>query len=251
MYDGINTDAQIIARLIKPGDIVAYYIDGEFAWNKQEIALFPYNEHVTITVLGNPADAADCETGDMTPRSSADWVFRQKAAGYFRPTIYRSLSVMQDVRNATGSLVMGKDWDSWVADYDNEQRSVYPNSAAKQYRSTDGYDMSAVFDDQWPHRVAVHSPAPITAPKWPSGLVLKLGNKGYAVQALQKACAGSGIRGVRGIASDGIFGQQTETAVRNFEAEARLTVDTGIAGSQVRNALIHIGALNSAGQATD
>lgn len=251
MYDGVNTDARTISRLAKPGDLVAYYIDGEFAWTPEEIALFQYNSHVTITVLGNPADVADCETGDMTPESAANWVRQRRAAGYFRPTVYRSLSLMGDIRSATGDLVMGKDWDSWVADYDNSPGAVYPGSIAKQYRSVTDYDESVVFDDGWPHRVATQTTpaAPITAPKWPAGLVLQIGNKGNAVKALQQALSGSGIYGVRGIAADGIFGEQTQTAVRNFEASQHFTVDSGIAGSQVRNALIRLGQLNTAGQA--
>lgn len=251
MYDGINTDAKKIKEVIKPGDLVAYYIDGRYAWSTEEIALFPHNTHVTITVLGNPADVADCETGDLSPQSAAEWVVRQRHHGYLRPTIYRSLSVMRDIRQSTGNLIMGRDWDSWVADYDNNPASVYPDSAAKQFRSTDDWDMSEVYDDLWPHRVAVHLVAPISAPKWPAGVVLKFGNKGNAVEALQKACSNSGIRGVRGIAVDGVFGHQTQTAVRNFEAYEHLSIDSGIAGNQVRNALIRIRALNSVGQAID
>lgn len=249
MYDGINTDAKAIAQVIKPGDLVAYYIDGRFAWSRDEIGLFPFNTHVTITVLGNPADVADCETGDLTPQGAADWVRKQKANGYDRPTIYRSLSGMDDIRQTTGALVMGRDWDSWVADYDNNQNSVYPGSAAKQYKTTNNDDVSAVFDDLWPHRVVIRPTAPIMAPKWQAGLVLQFGNKGHAVEALQKALRNSGIVGVRGIAYDGFFGEQTQTAVRNFEAAEDLVVDSGVAGPAVRNALIRIGLLNSAGQA--
>ena len=250
MFDGINTDAKAIARLIEPGDLVAYYIDGIYAWTPEEIRLFPNNTHVTITVIGNPADVADCETGDMSPRSAADWVIRQRAAGYYRPTIYRGLSGMADVRAATGSLIMGKDWDAWVADYDNSQQSVYPGSAAKQYRSTNEYDVSEVYDDLWPHRVRIQPTIPTAKPKWPAGLDLRLGNRGNAVEALQRALSTSGIRGVRGITLDGVFGPQTQTAVRNFEAEERLNLDSGIAGQLVRSELIRLGQLNSYGQAT-
>lgn len=251
MFDGLNTDARAILKLSKPGDLIAYYIDGRFAWSPEEIALFPFNTHITITVFGNPADVADCETGDMTPKQAADWVIMQRAHGYCRPTVYRSLSVMDDIRQATGQLVMGRDWDSWVADYDNKTDSVYPGAAAKQYKSEANDDVSAVYDDLWPHRVLVHPPsAPIGAPKWPAGLVLQFGNRGNAVEALQRACSQSGLYGVRGIETDGVFGEQTRTAVRNFEQLENLTVDAGLAGNQVRAALIHMGLLNSAGQAT-
>lgn len=249
MWDGIRTDAKTIARLIKPGDRVAYYIDGKYSWTKDEINLFPHNAHVTISVLGNPADVADCETGAMSVESAVNWVQRRRAQGYLRPTIYRSLSGMKDIREATGRLVMGQDWDAWVADYDNDPSSVYPGSAAKQYRSTDDYDISAVYDNAWPHRVLTHPVSPITGAKWPAGIMLRMGNRGNSVEALQRALAMSQIPGVRGISVDGIFGQQTQTAVRNFEAEEKLQVD-GIAGEGVRHELILLGFLNSAGQAT-
>jgi peptidoglycan hydrolase-like protein with peptidoglycan-binding domain len=66
--------------------------------------------------------------------------------------------------------------------------------------------------------------------------VLREGDTGGAVTVLQKALSGSGIRGVRGITVDGVFGSQTLTAVRNFQAAKGLTVD-GIAGRETRAAL--------------
>jgi peptidoglycan hydrolase-like protein with peptidoglycan-binding domain len=249
MWDGIRQDAKTIAKFIKPGQMVAYYIDGLYAWTSAEIGLFPNNQHVTITVLGNPADAGDAETGDMTPDGAARWVRDQKAAGYWRPTIYRSLSVMDDVRKTTGTLVMGKDWDSWVADYDNNTASVYPGSAVKQFRNTSDFDENEVYDDGWPHR-SMSIVAPITSPKWPAGALLMFGNRGNAVEAMQKALSGSGIRGVRGIGVDGNFGGQTLIGLKNFQAAENLTID-GKAGNQTRNALINLGFLNTAGQATD
>lgn len=86
-------------------------------------------------------------------------------------------------------------------------------------------------------------------PAWPAGMILEYGSVGAAVEALQKAFRDSGIRGVRGIAVDGEFGDQTQTATRNFEAAEGLAVDAGIAGPQVRNALIRLGRLTAAGEA--
>lgn len=59
--------------------------------------------------------------------------------------------------------------------------------------------------------------------------VLHLGSQGADVVLLQDKLSGSHLPGVRGIAVDGVFGQQTETAVRNFQALEGLTVD-GIVG---------------------
>lgn len=245
MYDGINTDATIIRKIAKPGDGVAYYIDGLFAWTPAQINLFPDCWHVTITVFGNPADVGDCESGDMTPDGAARWTVDQKAKGYWRPTIYRSLSLMRDIRQSTGPLVMGKDWDSWVADYDNNPANVYPGAALKQFRSTSGYDQSAVYDSGWPHRKkpAPVPPVSIHNARWGSGATLQFGNVGLGVLALQQALNKVDAYGVRNIGEDGKFGSQTQTAVRNFERLANLTPDTGIAGNQVRTALIHMGCL--------
>jgi len=251
MYDGIMTDADEIAGVIQPGDLVAYYIDGIFAWKQNQIALFPHNQHITITVLGNPADIADCETGDLTPEGAADWVRRQKARGYDRPSIYRSFSLMDDIRRATGSLIMGKDWDSWVAHYDNNPNPDYAGEAAKQFHTQNDMDVSEVYDDLWPHRtkpiiVPPNSPNP-TMPRWPAGVTLQFGNKGNAVLALQTALSDSGVYGVRGIDKDGIYGDQTRTAVHNWEAAAQIPQDAGVAGKQVRNSLIHAGLLSADG----
>lgn len=79
-------------------------------------------------------------------------------------------------------------------------------------------------------------PKPAPKPVWPAGVTLKLGDKGDAVRALQVALRDSGIRGVRGITADGVFGQQTLTALRNYQTARHLVVD-GVAGPATRKAL--------------
>lgn len=252
MWDGINSDAQHIKSVIEPGDLVAYYIDGHFAWSASQIAMFPNNQHITITVLGNAADVADCETGDLTPASSAGWARRRRAQGYWRPTIYCSTSVIPEVRSATGNLRLAEDYDIWDAHYDGSETKDYDGIAAKQYKNESLDDMSVVYDSLWPHRVASVQPTPVgpavNAAKWPLGQTLKFGSKGNAVLALQQACHNSGIHGVRGIAVDGDFGGITQTAVENFQGACKLTVD-GIAGTQTRARFMSRGLINRAGQA--
>ena len=77
------------------------------------------------------------------------------------------------------------------------------------------------------------SPAPelATAPgpdKLPTS-VLRSGDHGPDVVVLQRKLSGSGIRGARGIAVNGIFSEQTEIAVRNYQKAEGLPVD-GIVG---------------------
>jgi hypothetical protein len=241
MYDGINSLAAGIARAFPDAVKVAGYVNGIYAWSQAEWDLFPHADHVTISVTAsaNAGDVLDVETGDATPAEAAAWIRMRKAAGLFRPTVYCSLSVIPDVRRETGSLVLGVDYDIWVADYDDSASNVYPLAVAKQYRSTAGWDASAVYDERWPHRKPPGTPVPPPPPAvavWPAGVTLHPGMTGGAVRVLQHALSETGLRGVRGIAVDGVFGGQTETAVRNFQARYDLGVD-GIAGPQVRAAL--------------
>ncbi len=59
--------------------------------------------------------------------------------------------------------------------------------------------------------------------------VLHLGSQGTDVVTLQRKLSGSHLPGVRGITVDGVFGQQTETAVRNLQSLSGISVD-GIVG---------------------
>lgn len=160
MYDGINSLAAGIHQRFPNAAMVAGYIDGRFVWTTAEWNLFPRAVHVQIAVFSstNAGDVIDCETGDATPAEAAAWVRMRKSAGYYRPTIYCSRSVIPAVRQATGSLILGHDYDIWCADYTGAAHQVNaPGSpsatcAATQYQSTADYDVSAVYDDGWPHR---------------------------------------------------------------------------------------------------
>lgn len=241
MYDGIDALATGIAGEFPAAELVAGYVDGLYAWSLAEWALFPPPaEHVTIAVSAsvNAGDVLDVETGDAAPDQTHDWIAMRRAAGLWRPTIYCNMSTVPAVRQGTGSLVLGRDYDLWVADYDGSTTDVYPLAVAKQYRTTGSYDVSAVYDDAWPHRTPLASAAPaaIVAPVWPAGTVLREGGTGAAVTVLQTALRDSGLRGVRGITVDGTFGPQTLTALRNFQEAMHLAVD-GVAGPATRAAL--------------
>ena len=80
------------------------------------------------------------------------------------------------------------------------------------------------------------APKPLSPNDWAPNQTLKQGSSGDPVRVLQIMLRDSGIVGVRGIAVDGSFGAQTLTAVRNFQAWAKLTVD-GVAGPKTRKAL--------------
>jgi hypothetical protein len=155
MYDGINSLAAGIHERFPNAALVGGYIDGRFAWTQAEWNLFPHAVKVRIAVSSsiNAGDVIDCETGDATPAEAAAWVRMRKAAGLYRPTVYCSRSVIPAVRQATGNLVLGRDYDIWCADYTGAAHTI-DGCAAVQWTSTDFYDASLVSDDGWPHRTA-------------------------------------------------------------------------------------------------
>jgi hypothetical protein len=243
MYDAINSQAMTIRRLRKPGDLAAYYIAGDtYIWTPEERALFPPDALVSITLTASylDADVLDRERGGAAVDEVAGWTHEKRAAGYERPTTYCSLADVPAIREATGALRLGIDYDLWVADWDGSQALPpgVPLAAAKQYRDAGAYDVSVVYDAGWPHRKAPSPGSPPSPPvaTWPAGVVLRPGSSGAAVRVLQAALAGTGMVGVRGIAVDGQFGSQTETSLRNYQRDKGLAVD-GVAGNATRKAL--------------
>lgn len=176
MYDGINSDAATIYRLHPDAAKVAYYINGPYAWPQADIDLFPNADHATISITAkvNAGDVLDVENGDATPGQTAGWIAMRKAAGLYRPTIYCSLDTVPAVRAGTGSYILNKDYDIWVADYNGTPAApavpgLPPGTyAAKQYKPEGDEDVSIVYDPGWPHREAPGA-APATLPA-PGGL---------------------------------------------------------------------------------
>jgi hypothetical protein len=162
MYDGINVLAAGIAQEFPNAAKVAGYINGPYAWSQADWDLFPHADHVTISITAgaNAGDVLDVETGDATPGQTAGWIAMRKAAGLYRPTIYCSLDAIPAVRVGTGSYILDKDYDIWVAHYTGVPHEI-SGCAATQYESTANYDASIVYDTAWPHRKA---PTPPPAP---------------------------------------------------------------------------------------
>lgn len=83
---------------------------------------------------------------------------------------------------------------------------------------------------------------PVSKPVVPSGIpALKLGDNSKQVAAMQYYLRNSGIPGVRGIDADGHFGTQTQTALKNFQAHAKLPND-GVYGPATAKALSKVAA---------
>lgn len=172
MYDGTAPLARGISQQFPQAEMVAGYVDGDEpeVWTADDWALFPDAVRVEISrVAANGiGDVLDVESGLATPGQAAGWIAARKHAGYYRPTIYCSRDLVPAVRAGTGSYVLGRDYDIWVADYTGQPHQVAApglpaaGCAATQYESTTGYDVSAVYDDAWPHRrpPATGIPAP-------------------------------------------------------------------------------------------
>lgn len=228
MYDSVTAP-----ELPRGAEMVAGYVDGRYAWSAADWELFPDSEKVRVAVRASTdsGDVIDCETGDATPAEAAAWVRMRRAAGLHRPTVYCDLSEVPAVRHAAGSLVLGRDWDLWVASWDGSASGPYPGAAAKQYRSTAAYDVSAVYDDGWPHRTApvTTTTVEVDLSKLPE---LRQGSTGQQVQNWQGILvahglgymiadpAGGNVMQRAGI--DGRFGAKTAIATTRFQGEAGL-----------------------------
>ncbi len=141
-------------------EMVAYYVDGRYAWPQSWLDLFPNAVKVSISAVGTrSAQVGDVEPGCIWPPENAvPWVLQARADG-FDPTIY------VNERNDWGPTITAFNaaevsephW--WVAHYDGV-REVPAGAVAKQFAHPgDGggqswetgahYDLSIVAD-YWP-----------------------------------------------------------------------------------------------------
>lgn len=165
MYDTTDIPSSVI-----PADaqIVAGYIDGKYLSYPDMVTRFPAATHVAIAVFASDelGDVLDVETGDATPAQAPAWIKARRAAGYRRPTVYCPLSSANAVVWACNraGLSQGVDFDLWVAHYDGSPAPAGAGEVAKQYLNHgpngENYDVSAVYDDAWPHRALTPIPAP-------------------------------------------------------------------------------------------
>ena len=245
-----------------PAGFPAYlgYADGRWPTASQLRQQHPGAHILSLTVLGGSqvADGCDIENGDLSPASGAAWLHWRISSGQQRPVAYASRDTIPAVLTELALVGVGRPQVRVLsAHYGAGQHICGPGTCKASFQAdgtqwTDTYsgvggaliDMSLLADSFFGA-----TPPPAAAKLiWPAAAVLRYGSTGAAVGALQQAFRDSGIYGVRGITVDEVFGTQTQTAVRNFEAAEHLAVDEGIAGPQVRNTLIRLGLLTSAGE---
>lgn len=168
-------DSSTFGDVPKNLDIIAVYDDGSFGvpGKGQFEARYPHNQfgHCWIDVNGShpEADVRDWETGDKAG-SLEDWVKQHnRIHGRKNAVVYCNKSTIPEVRQLTGSQVLGKDYFLFVATLDGTVYRAFGVIACqnKGARQTGGhYDSSEVFDDRfWQKTATVHAnPTPIKRP---------------------------------------------------------------------------------------
>lgn len=141
-------DSVTAARLPADARLVGAYVDGHYANVAAVRARCPRATVVTITVLGTAgANVADCEPGDLTPASAADWAAREIAAGR-KPTIYCNLSTWPSVQTEVAKRRITVSY--WIAHYDGKAEMI-PGAVAKQYQERTDQNLDySIAADYWP-----------------------------------------------------------------------------------------------------
>lgn len=217
----------------------AAYVDGRVGDQPNYahiVSAFPGAHHLSITIFGNDADAADVENGAMTVDAVAGWFARQVARGVRRPVIYASVSTMESaVRPVVAALPGGRDAVRlWTAHYGEGEHICGPSTCRQLSTDADGTQ----YDDQALGRVldvSLLRPdffGTSPAPNWTETLMRQLPTvqqnsaDHFAVRRVQALVnADREDRGVAAITEDGAFGPATAGALRQCQAWAGITQD--------------------------
>ena len=116
MYDSVTP-----AAIPADAQMVAGYLDGEYAWTSQDWARFAGAVKITITITAtNQGDVLDVETGDATSGQAPGWIKARRMSGHNQPTIYCNRSTVQSVIQACTSekLTLNADYWIWLATLD-------------------------------------------------------------------------------------------------------------------------------------
>lgn len=230
VYDAVNVGS------IPAGwsGLILVYIDGQFQTEAEALKDFPNARLVEITVLGRGnTKVCDCETGDLTPDSAAQWAAKEFVAGR-RWTIYCNVSTHQAVVDALAvfHLEFERDGDWFSADWTGTAH-LTPGASVTQWANPtldhEQYDISLT-DGVWPGTSVgpTPDPAPGPAPSPTGGFMpptLKRGDLSGSVRSMQRLLNGMN----QNLAVDGDFGPASETALENVQRFFGITVD-GICG---------------------
>lgn len=158
MYD--STSPWDIPR---DAEMVAYYVDGKFAWPQSWLDMFPNAVKVSISAVGTrTAQVGDVEVGCIWPPANAvPWVLRARGDG-FDPTIYvNERNDWGPVRQAFQAAGVPEP-HYWVANYDGVA-AIPPGAVAKQYAHPS--DGDGIADRPW--ETGAHYDKSVVADYWP------------------------------------------------------------------------------------
>lgn len=247
MPDDINVN-------LLPAGYPAYlgYVDGEYQTATVLRGLFPAAKLVLLTVTGNTTDCDGCdiEPGNLDAAGGARWAVSKLAADPgSRPVLYASILGqpgygMGDVIRYLDVAGVGTGLVRLLSAHYGEGPHVCgPFSCRMTSYELDGtqwtnafatgaganIDMSMLADDFF-------GPVSETEVLVQQLGTVQQGSTGGAVRTVQGLCV---ARGVTGLAVDGVFGQQTFSAVARLQAIAKVTAD-GIVGPQTWPVLLGV-----------
>ena len=144
--------------------MVAYYVDGAYAWKPLEVARFPGAIKVPVTTTGrHNVLVCDVETGDLTAAEGAAWALVELDLGN-RPTLYASWSTWHELFFQLGLLKIPESAVDWWAADPTGIRHLVPGSVATQYawpgRGSPGHFDLSVTNGTWPGTMHAVPPAP-------------------------------------------------------------------------------------------
>jgi hypothetical protein len=174
-------------------DIAAFYGDGAFADGTLVRKRFPHTPVIGIDVNGSMPSMAvrDWETGDKAG-SLEDWVINHNnSTGVKDAVVYCNKSTLPEVRQLTGSQILGVDYFLWVATLDGTifGPQDYPHVLACQDKGSSqvhaNYDESLVWTTAPVSWTGYVKPAPLppVVLSYPAPRFLRLtpGHTGFKV----------------------------------------------------------------------
>jgi hypothetical protein len=141
MYDAVTP-----RNIPESAEVVAGYVDGNYAWPPEAWHRWPGALKVLITVFGSTkGNVADVESGNMTPGEARKWIEAKHREDVHESTVYCSRSVLEEVR----AVCRGLDYFIWVADWTDSPHRV-PGTVATQYSNAgNAYDLSMAYSQEW------------------------------------------------------------------------------------------------------
>jgi hypothetical protein len=154
MYDAVTP-----GNIPTSAQVVAGYIDGDYAWSSSDWSRFPDAEKVLITVTGSlTGNVADVENGDMTPAQAAKWIEAKQREGKRGCTIYCNRSSL----GAIWSACRGHAYYIWVADWTGNPHEVHATIATQYSNVDNSYNLSMVYSQEWLNAInGANTPWPV------------------------------------------------------------------------------------------